>query len=88
MASAEQKTKMINRLKRAEGQLRGVQRMIEEDLECVDIVTQLSAVRSSVDRMMGMIMVENLKNILQDVASKRPDQEERLEQAIKLIINK
>ena len=40
----------ITHLKRSEGQLRGIQRMIEEDRECSDILTQLLAVRSSVDR--------------------------------------
>ena len=33
---------IINRLKRAEGQLRGIQKMIEEDRDCADIVTQLT----------------------------------------------
>ena len=41
------KKDIINRLKRAEGQLRGIQKMIDEDQECIDIVTQLTAVRSS-----------------------------------------
>ncbi|MDO4964186.1 MAG: metal-sensitive transcriptional regulator, partial [Streptococcus gallolyticus] len=41
---------IINRLKRAEGQLRGIQKMIEDDKECIDIVTQLTAVRSSINR--------------------------------------
>ena len=41
---SEQKN-VLNRLKRAEGQIRGVQKMIEEEKECIDIITQLSAVR-------------------------------------------
>lgn len=44
---------MINRLKRAEGQLRGIQKMIDEEQECIDIVTQLSAVRSSINSIVG-----------------------------------
>lgn len=47
------KTKLTHRLKRAEGQIRGVLKMIEEEKECIDIVTQLSAARSSIDRVMG-----------------------------------
>ncbi|NCB80047.1 MAG: metal-sensitive transcriptional regulator, partial [Bacilli bacterium] len=48
-----EKKNMMNRLKRAEGQLRGIQKMIDEEQECIDIVTQLSAVRSSINSIMG-----------------------------------
>ena len=41
---------VINRLKRTEGQVRGIQKMIEEEKDCMAIMTQLSAVRSSIDR--------------------------------------
>ncbi|MBK8863774.1 MAG: metal-sensing transcriptional repressor [Betaproteobacteria bacterium] len=40
---------MLNRLKRAEGQLRGIQRMIEEGQPCMDIATQMAAVRKALD---------------------------------------
>ena len=40
---------ILNRLKRAEGQLRGVQRMVEEGETCVKIAQQLSAVRKALD---------------------------------------
>jgi DNA-binding FrmR family transcriptional regulator len=43
------RTDLVNRLKRAEGQLRGVQRMIEEGQPCLDIVSQMSAVRKALD---------------------------------------
>ena len=40
---------LLNRLKRAEGQLRGIQRMIEEDQPCLDIASQMAAVRKALD---------------------------------------
>lgn len=43
-------TPVINRLKRAQGQLSAVTRMIEEGRECKDVVTQLSAVSKALDR--------------------------------------
>jgi DNA-binding FrmR family transcriptional regulator len=46
---AKARTDLLNRLKRAEGQLRGVQRMIEEGQSCGDIANQLSAVRKALD---------------------------------------
>ena len=43
------RTDLLNRLKRAEGQLRGIQRMIEEGQSCMDIATQMAAVRKALD---------------------------------------
>jgi CsoR family transcriptional regulator, copper-sensing transcriptional repressor len=40
---------MLNRLRRAEGQLRGIQRMIESDEPCVEIAGQMAAVRKALD---------------------------------------
>ncbi len=79
---------ILNRLKRAEGQLRGVQRMIEEGNECVDIITQLSAVRSSVDRVVGIIVAENLKYCLENPDLDKDAQKEKIDQALKLIVKK
>ena len=53
-------SKYITRLKRSEGQLSGIQKMIEEERECIDIIAQLSAVRSSVDRVIELLITENL----------------------------
>lgn len=46
---AKQRTEILNRLKRAEGQIRGIQRMIEQDEPCLDIARQMSAVRKALD---------------------------------------
>ncbi|WP_461240927.1 metal-sensing transcriptional repressor [Paucilactobacillus sp. N302-9] len=58
--------KMINRLKRAEGQLRGIQAMMEDGRDCAEVVNQLSAVEASVKRVMGMIIAENITQKLAD----------------------
>lgn len=60
MANSQGKDKaaLLARLKRLEGQVRGVQRMIEEDKYCVDILNQIAAVRSALDRV-GLILLEN-----------------------------
>lgn len=78
--------KMENRLKRATGQLAGILKMVESGEECIDVVTQLTAVRSSLDSLIGLIVAENLKELLLD--KEVTDKEEKLEQAIKLIIKK
>lgn len=77
---------MTNRLKRADGQLQGVLRMMQEEKDCIDIVMQLTAVRSSLDNLIGLIVAENLKSCLlsEDIEKK----EDKIEQAIKMIIKK
>ena len=44
-----EKTKILNRLRRLEGQIRGLQRMIEEDNTCVEVMTQLASAKSALD---------------------------------------
>jgi DNA-binding FrmR family transcriptional regulator len=46
----QDKKALVNRLKRAEGQMRGVQRMIEEERDCEAILQQLTAVRSAINK--------------------------------------
>jgi CsoR family transcriptional regulator, copper-sensing transcriptional repressor len=45
------KPRLLKRLNRVEGQVRGIARMIEEDRYCVDVLTQVAAVRSALDAM-------------------------------------
>ena len=79
-------SKYITRLKRSEGQLRGIQKMIEEDRDCIDIITQLSAVRSSVDRVIELLITENLIECINKPLQNPDDQKEKLEKAVKYLI--
>lgn len=51
---------ILNRVKRLQGQLNGVLKMMEDERGCKEILTQLSAVRSSVDRVISLTATENL----------------------------
>ena len=44
-----EKAKIVNRLRRLEGQIRGLQRMIEEEKTCVEVMTQLASAKSALD---------------------------------------
>lgn len=50
--------KIINRISRIEGQLKGIRRMVEEKKECIDVITQVTAIREAV----SMLGIEMLKN--------------------------
>ena len=47
---SDDKKALLNRLRRLEGQVRGVQRMVEEDAWCPDVLNQIAAVRSALDK--------------------------------------
>ncbi|MGM9886873.1 MULTISPECIES: metal-sensitive transcriptional regulator [unclassified Lactococcus] len=78
--------KMVNRLKRADGQLHAVLRMMAEEQDCINVITQLTAVRSSIDNLIGVIVAENLKNCL--LTSNPDNQDAKIDQAIKMIVKK
>ncbi len=83
-----EKKNMMNRLKRAEGQLRGIQKMIDEEQECIDIVTQLSAVRSSINSIMGLVIAQKVQACIEQPSDNPEEQEARLQEAINLIVKK
>lgn len=80
--------KIINRLKRAEGQMRGIQKMMEEGQDCYDMMIQLSAVRSSIDKIMGIMAGENLKHTLEQPLADEEAQAEKVAQAMQMIERK
>ena len=67
------------RLRRAEGQLRGVQRMLEEDAECPQVLTQLAAVKAAVDQVGLHLISERLRSC---VANGEDDCAEAFDDAI------
>jgi DNA-binding FrmR family transcriptional regulator len=58
--------KVSNRLKRAQGQLAAVVRMVDEGADCTDVVTQLSAVSKALDRAGFAVIATGLKQCLTD----------------------
>ncbi|TYR81590.1 metal-sensitive transcriptional regulator [Priestia megaterium] len=75
-----------NRLKRVEGQVRGVLRMMEEDKDCKDVVTQLSAIRSAVDRTIAQIVALNLEQCIVERQQAGEETAKVVEEAIALLV--
>ena len=78
--------KVINRLKRIEGQIKGVLGMMEQGKECRDIVTQLSAARNAIDRTMGVIVSTNLEQCVRENVMKGEETEHLVKEAVELLI--
>ena len=77
--------KTANRIKRIEGQLRGILRMMEEEKDCKEVITQLSAVRSGVDRTIGVIVSNNLMVCIQN-ADTEDEMNDTIQEAISLVV--
>ncbi len=75
-----------NRLKRIEGQLRGVLKMVENDGECRDVVTQLSAIRSAVDRTIGVVVSDNLEACVRQSIEEGEGTEAVVKEAVELLV--
>ena len=73
---------LVNRLRRIEGQVRGLQRMIEERQDCASVITQLSAARGALDQV-GFLM---LSRYMAECLDQKPGSEESLEEAMKLFL--
>lgn len=58
LAETNNKDALQKRLKRIEGQVKGIQKMVDEDRYCVDILVQISAIRSAINKV-GTIILEN-----------------------------
>lgn len=67
-------SKVVNRMKRAQGQLAGIIRMLEEGKDCADVVTQLAAVSKALDRAGFAIIASGMRQCLAD-----PEGEETLD---------
>lgn len=75
-----------NRIKRIEGQLRGVLKMMEDGKDCKDVITQLSAVRSAVDRTIGVIVSENLVECVRNAEGNEGKVDEMIKEAVNLVV--
>ncbi|GAB6100129.1 metal-sensing transcriptional repressor [Halanaerocella petrolearia] len=70
MASYEtEKENLVNRLSRIEGQVRGLQRMVEEDKYCVDILTQIAAVKGALNKVGMAVLEEHTHGCVQEAVA-------------------
>lgn len=56
----EETTKIVNRLKSIEGHVRGVEKMIEEDAYCIDVVNQIDAIQSALNKVSGLVLDKHM----------------------------
>lgn len=79
---AADKDKILARLRRMEGQVRGVQRMVEEDQYCIDILTQVSAATKALQSFSLELLDQHLKGCVREAATRGgAEADEKVEEA-------
>lgn len=79
------KAKYLTRLKRIEGQARGIQRMVDEEQYCVDILTQISALTSALQSVAIGLLDDHLRHCVADAVRGGTDAAEKLDEATEAI---
>jgi len=81
------KPKLLNRLNRIEGQVRGVARMVEEGRYCIDILTQIQAARAALARVETEILRDHLGHCIEGaiVSGDRDEQRKKAAELIELL---
>lgn len=75
-----------NRLKRIEGQVRGVLNMMDDGRTCTDVITQLSAIRKAVDRTIATVVAENLERCIRAEVETGNGERDAIQEAIELLV--
>lgn len=76
LTNDEAKEKLLNRLRRIEGQVHGVQTMVQEERDCREILQQLSAVRSAVQNASALFLEEYVSTCLIQLDTENPQERE------------
>jgi DNA-binding FrmR family transcriptional regulator len=74
------KEQVLKRLARAEGQVRGVARMVEEDRYCIDVLTQISAAQAALDKIALGLLDAHARHCMQGKGQAPSDPQEQVDE--------
>lgn len=79
---AEDKEAVLRRLRRIEGQVRGLQRMVDDEVYCIDVLTQVSAATRALESVALQLLGDHLGHCVRDaIASGGPEANEKIAEA-------
>ncbi|MBB5174227.1 metal-sensitive transcriptional regulator [Texcoconibacillus texcoconensis] len=78
--------KVKHRLKRIEGQVKGIVKMVDEGKDCRDVVNQMSAVRNALDRAIGVVVSANLEECIREQVEKGEETDDAIKEAVELLV--
>jgi DNA-binding FrmR family transcriptional regulator len=77
---AKDKEKLQNRLRRIEGQVRGVQRMVDEEVYCVDVLTQIASVVSALEKVGTIVLKDHVEHCVRESIENGEKADEKIEE--------
>ena len=77
---ARDKELLQNRLKRIEGQVRGVQRMVDEEAYCVEVLTQIASAVSALEKVGTILLKDHVEHCVRESIEKGEDADEKIEE--------
>jgi CsoR family transcriptional regulator, copper-sensing transcriptional repressor len=75
---AKDKDALVRRLHRIEGQVRGIERMLEEDRYCIDVLTQIAAVNTALESLAFKILDEHVRHCVAGALSSGDEEDARM----------
>ncbi len=84
---ASDRDELLSRLRKIEGQIRGIQRMVEDDTYCVDILTQISAVVAGMEKVGLKLLRDHMRGCVADaIKAKGPgDVDKKVDEVVKVV---
>ncbi len=79
------KQQLLLRLKRMEGQLKGIQKMVEQDKYCVDVLNQLSSIIAATQKVATIIMTDHIKGCVREALTSGDESEERVDELVAVV---
>ncbi|HEX6709189.1 MAG TPA: metal-sensitive transcriptional regulator [Rubrobacter sp.] len=77
---AKDKEKLQNRLRRIEGQVRGLQRMVDEEAYCIDILTQIASVVSALEKVGTIVLKDHVEHCVRESVEQGEKADEKIEE--------
>ena len=86
MINEETRTKTLGRLRRIEGQVQGLQRMIEGDAYCVDVLLQISAVQGALEQVQKLLLGRHIESCVADAlrTGSRSERQQKIEELLEV----
>ncbi len=84
----EDKDAVLKRLRRIEGQVRGVERMVEENRYCIDVVTQVTAIQAALDKVALELLSNHAAHCVAGAGGDRQERTEELMAAVRRLLRR
>jgi len=86
MVNSPVRLEVLNRLRNVKGHVAGIERMVEDEQECSNILVQLAAVRASIEKIGIYILEQNALECLLTGVDTKPEDKEKVEQVVRQML--